>query len=404
MRRPFDLILFTNFEGLDTSRAANVLRIALVYALAENMNGVGKMLVVTHYVSLTTTTWRRSRRFWNYLREPACRKLKDNLWVYTPLVPFNLALAEKVPGAMKVLRHVLRRSLNRALTSLEFDQSAARIAWLSHPYHLYHVGLAEEDVVIYHCADDFTLLGRASQDMHIAELEKALAQNSDLVLATAHMLQERLAPCNPRTHYFSNAVDFALFHQAAEPDSELAQEMRDIPGPIIGFMGNISDWYDYDLLQEVVGRASDWSFVFVGQVTRNVQNRVDQLGRYPNVYFLGWKDYYTLPTYLKGFDVAIMPYRVNEFMRSVNPNKLYQFMAAGLPIVSTPIPEAAKFSEVIDLADGPDEFYAAIERLIGQRGSTRIQKGLEIARRESWEARAEMAVKLIREHLEQKGK
>jgi len=400
MKRPFDLILFGNFEASDTSGPANVSLMPLLYALAEEMKNVGKILIVTHYVSLATTPWLQPHRFWNYLRKPVCNKLMDNLWTYTPIVPFNLVLAEKTKVAMRILRNILRKSLNKVIESLEFEHSKTRVAWFSHPFHLYYQGLVGEEFIIYHCYDDFTLLGRSRSDKHIEGLEKKMAQKSNLILATSKTLYERLTSYNSHTYFFSNAVDFELFQKVVKPDYKIAPEIKEISKPIIGFMGNISDWYDYNLLQEIIARSPDWSFVFVGQIERGVQKKVDELKRYPNVHLLGWKNYYLLPAYLKGFDVAIMPYKVNEFMHSVNPDKLYQFMAAELPIVSTPIREVTKFKEIIELADEPDSFCTAIKRSIGEKGSRRVKKGLEIACTESWDSKARMAIRLIEDNYQ----
>jgi len=395
----FDIVMYINAEGVDTSNIANVHRLPLIHALAREMRGIGKVLVVTHYVSFLMTPLFQPKRFLRYLADSSVRRVEDNLYVWTPFIPLNLVLADRMTFLLKLCQWRLRSSLRQTLQVIQSCSDTRRVAWFTHPFHYHYLGLAEEDVAVYECYDDFVSMSGRIISRRVIQLEEGLSRETDIVLATAETLYDRLRGKNSNTHYFPNAVDFELFNQATEPGTLIAPELRSIPHPIIGFMGNLCDWFDLVLLQEVIQMQREWSFIFVGEVAPNIRPLAKQLQALPNTFFLGWQDYYALPSFLKGFDVAIMPYKHNELVQSVNPNKMYQLMAAGVPIVSTSVREITKFRETVELADSPAELYTAIEHSISQNSSARVQKGIEIARKESWDARARNALSILTERL-----
>lgn len=394
--------MYINAEGVDTSSISNVHRLPLIYSLAENMRGTGKVLVVTHYVSLLLAPLLQPRRFLNHVAHPSAQQLEENLYIYTPSIPLNLVLAEKVPPLLWMCQQYFGRSLQRTIEAWGFAESP-RVMWATHPFHVYYTGLIEESLIVYECYDDFPLQYGEKRDHHIMHLEEGLARKSHIILATSRTLCERLREMNAKTYYFPNAVDFNLFNQAMKPETEIAEELLAIRRPIIGFIGELyGPWNDLDLLREVVSRKVDWSFVFIGYIHPGTRLLAKPLMALPNVFFLGWREYYSLPSYLKGFDVAIMPYKTGDFMQSVNPNKMYQLMAAGVPIVSTPIPEILRFTSVIEVADDVGSFIAAIERCLGRKDQTRRMEQITTAKRESWDERTKMVVNMIRESLREK--
>lgn len=399
----FDIVMYINAEGVDTSSISNVHRLPLIYSLAENMRGTGKVLVVTHYVSLLLAPLLQPRRFLNHVAHSSAQQLEKNLFVYTPSIPLNLVVAEKVPLLLRMCQRYLGRSVKKALEASGFSPESPRVMWATHPFHLYYESLIEESLILYECYDDFPLEYGEKRNNNLMRLEESLARKSRIILATSRSLYERLKKTNANTCYFPNAVDFKLFNQAVDPETEIPNELLAIPRPIIGFMGELyGPWNDLDLLREVVSRKADWSFVFIGYIDPGTRRLAKPLMALPNAFFLGWRDYYSLPSYLKGFDVAIMPYKTGDFMQSVNPNKMYQLMATGVSIVSTPIPEILRFTSVIEVGDDVGSFIAAIERCLGRKDQTRRMEQITIARRESWDERTKMVVNMIRESLREK--
>lgn len=399
MGKLFDIIMYANAEAIDTTTVHNEVRIPLIQGLAKALPNGGKLLVVTHYLSLLAAPVRQPRRILNYMTQSHLRQDADNLWVYTPSIPINLAVAFKMPGVLSLCRLYFGTLMRRILRSLGFSSLTPRVVWTSSPFHFYYRNLVEEKLTVYDCYDDYSIIGGGPPDRDTLELERYYASQVDIILTAARRQYERLEPRNANIHYFPNAVDFYFFNQATKKSIAIARALKDIPKPIVGLMGGISNWYNFEMLQEVVSSRRDWSFVFIGQLFPNAKDYMTTLQNFPNFHFLGWQKFEDLPRFLKGFDVAIMPYRLSDLGHSVHPDKMYQYMAAGLPIVATPIREVVQFSNVIELAQGGGNFCAAIERSLYQRNYAKIHKGIAIAQRESWNARAETAVNLIMNNL-----
>jgi len=164
--------------------------------------------------------------------------------------------------------------------------------------------------------------------------------------------------------------------------------MRDIPHPILGFFGLIRDWVDLDLLAEVAKRRPDWHIVLLGDADSNVN-----LSAYrgtANMHFLGRRPYASLPAYCRCFDVGLIPFKVNELTKSVNPIKLREYLAAGLPVVSTPLPEVQGRMPFTVTAAGGEGFVKAIERLLDEEPlHTKRRERAETMLNEDWPAKVE---------------
>ncbi len=173
------------------------------------------------------------------------------------------------------------------------------------------------------------------------------------------------------------------FRRALDPETVVPEELARLPHPRIGFFGLIADWVDLDLMAYVAKAFPNCSVVFVGKSITDI-SALEQL---PNVHFLGRKPYADLPAYCKGFDVAVMPFRINELTLNANPLKVREYLAAGLQVVSTQIPEV----EVLGLcrmASSPEAFVREIEAALAEDPGPSAERS-EAIRSESWESRAE---------------
>jgi len=398
-----DIIIISNAKGVDTSCVGNVHRLPLIHALADKIKTTGKILVVAAPISLLTALFNDLFRLVSYFFTPKQRKIGENIFVLFPLTFFPVSVVDHWPITRKFFRDSMHRQLRNAMTRSGFLPMAQRVLWVTHPYHIYYSGLADEKIMLYECYDEFTIFGQQKLNKRVQRAEIKLVKDSDLILATSEKMVQNFDRININTHYFSNAVDFALFNKTTDPDMPLAEGMKGIAKPVIGFTGNFSHHgLDFALLEELITNNPNWSFVFIGECGSGTKKCVTQLRRLSNAYFLGWKNYYKLPEFLKGFDVAIMPYKVDRTMQSVNPNKLYQFMAAGIPVVSTPMPEVMKFRNIVEIGDDAMEFSAAIKRIIAQKEPDKTNKLVSVGFGNSWENRANMALALINEKLTSK--
>ena len=315
-------------------------------------------------------------RAWKKLKA-ARRSLKEvepNIYVFNPLaIP-----AYGWPIARAINRRWLKRQVKGVMRSLGFRNP---INWVFNPAAAVIAGTLGESLLVYQCVDEYTAFSGVKSEA-IAALEAELLQKSNLVLVSAERLRESKSKFNPRTVLVRHGVDYAHFRTALDPTTKVPDELAKLPRPIIGFFGLIADWVDVELMAEVAKRFQTGSLVLLGKATTDTS----ALQLLPNVHLLGRKPYSELPAYCKGFDVALNPFRINELTLNANPLKVREYLAAGLQVVSTNIPEVAV---IRNCRIGIDR-----EHFINEIQSALVHPGCraEISdsiRGESWEARLE---------------
>lgn len=297
---------------------------------------------------------------------------EPNLFVLSPLaIP-----AYGRPMLRALNRRLLHLQVKRAMNKLGFKRA---VNYVFLPSASIIAGTLGEELVIYHCVDEYAAFtGMPSQAL--LEMEEDLIRRSDLVIVSAERLLQSKIKFNPRTVLVRHGVDFTHFRRALDAETVVPDEIARLPRPILGFFGLIADWVDLELMEEAARHFSHGSMVFLGKTTTDV-SRLEAL---PNVHFLGRKQYQDLPAYCKAFDVALMPFRINELTLNANPLKVREYIAAGLPVISTRIPEV----EVLGLcriADDRDSFIREIELALADPGPSPARS--ETVRAESWEAR-----------------
>jgi len=302
------------------------------------------------------------------------REVEPNLFVFNPLaVPaYGLGVVRRVN------QELLRWQVRRAMRKLGMRRP---VNWVFNPAAAVVAGKLGEDLVIYQCVDEYTAFtGVPSQSL--AELERQLLRRADLVIVSAELLYRSKVKENPRTHLVRHGVDWTHFRKALDPATQVPAEVASLPRPVIGYFGLIADWVDVELMADVARQYPQGSLVVLGKATTDVS----ALQALPNVRLLGRKPYEDLPAYCKGFDVALMPFRINELTLNANPLKVREYLAAGLPVVSTAIPEV----EVLGLCRigrGRDGFLREVAEALRTPGPSRPIS--DAVRDESWEARVE---------------
>lgn len=275
---------------------------------------------------------------------------RPNLHVLTPLVV-------PLPGSASAQR------LNRALLVWQIRRALRRVAagpvqfWSFTPDVAYLLGKFGEEKTVYYCVDDHSQFTGYNPGQVLRD-EEELCRRADLVVTTSMALQKAKRPLNPNTILVPHGVDYDHFSRAFKEDLPAPADIAAIPHPRLGFFGLIRDWVDLDLLAEVARRRPDWHIVLLGDSTVDLS----PYRSLANMHFLGRKPYAELPAYCRQFDVGLIPFKINDLTRAVNPIKLREYLAAGLPVVSTPLPEVKLYEEVVDIADNPARFEAAVER------------------------------------------
>ena len=316
---------------------------------------------------------------------PRLRRLSDSLHVFTPppLFPFSLW-----SGTATFLNARLAAGmLTAVLTRLDFHP---RILWISSPQHHLLPDLMPADLVCYDCLDNFAAFYPDRRGKLLAAQENAMLDKAQVVFATDGSLEARCRGRCTQVHLLPNAVDTGFLKSPALP---CPRELSSLPGPVIGYVGTISHWVDLGLIRALAASRPGWSFVLVGPA----DNRAIPSGL-PNLHFLGEKRHEELPAYLDRMDVCLIPFVPGELTHSVNPVKLYEYLARGKPVVATETRALRPFAGLCSLATGPGGFLAAIESALSQTGraKTRVRRQrIAFAAENTWDHRVREVEKIL---------
>ncbi len=258
-----------------------------------------------------------------------------------------------------------------------------------------YVGTLGEDGAVYYCVDEWSMFGYLDRAQTVAA-ERTLLAKVDAVFAINGALAEAKRAINPSTFESPHGVDHALFARALDERGPIPADLAALPRPRLGFYGTLRDWVDFELIAAVARARPQWSIALIGQVLCDVSAIRDL----PNVHLLGQKPHHELPAYCRGFDVGIIPYRIDERMTFVNPLKLREYLSAGLPVVSTPVPEVLRFPKLARVATTPAQFIAATEAALHDPMS-RAQRSAAM-KDETWSARVAFVSATVDEILERK--
>lgn len=312
--------------------------------------------------------------------------VENDLWVATPLVvPLPRS---RLAGLAN--RHVVAATIRHLRKRLGIERFQL---WTFLPNTAEYVGRLGEELSVYYCVDEWSMFGYLDREATLAA-ERALLQRVDAVFTINHALGTTKRAYNPATYVAPHGVDHALFSRALDPATMVPADLAALPAPRIGFYGTLRDWVDYDLIEYIARARPRWSIVLIGQQLADLSS----LRRLRNVHLLGQRPHDELPAYCKGFDVGIIPYRLEPRMRFVNPLKMREYLAAGLPVVSTPVPEVKRYANLCRVAATRGEFLAAIEQEIERAhdGGTLARAARSAAMKsESWSARVADVMHLV---------
>jgi glycosyltransferase involved in cell wall biosynthesis len=316
---------------------------------------------------------RAARKLREFARGPV--KVADDLWVFTPLVvPFpHLAPVRRLNA--RIVRATVR-ALRARLGIGDFQ------LWTFLPNAAPYLGMPAQTLSVYYCVDEHALFSSLDGDQ-TAAAEGDLLEKVDVVFATNEPLAERKRTVNPETHVALHGVDHARFATALDPATRVPADVAALPHPMLGFYGALQDWVDLDLVADVARLRPDWSIVLIG----DEQSDTSAVAGIPNVHVLGRRRNDELPAYCKAFDVGLIPYRVSQQLPFRNPIKLREYLAAGLPVVSTPIPDVRRYERWCSIAETAAGFVQSVEQLL-RRDSPELRRERSRAMMaETWSAR-----------------
>lgn len=326
---------------------------------------------------------------WSRWRQ-GLRPIKDNLYLYSPPLLFPFANRWRIFNRLN--QRLMARALKKACTTLNFKDPIL-LTYL--PNTIDMLGRLGEKLLVYDCVDEHSAFQGFNPDL-VRQMEIELLQRSDLVLVTAQPLYDDKSRYAREIHILRNAADVKHFSTAQDKNLPIPLDVKDIPKPVLGFIGRIKEWIDLDLIRQVAIARPDWSIVMVGPV--EIDADITNLKELANVYFVGSKSKEELPGYLKKFDVCLNPFKISKLSQAVNPLKFYEYLASGKPIVSTPMPEMEMLETLVEIGEGKDGVIAAIERALNDNPEKTWAR-LNLAAEHSWEQRVETLCSLLAEKL-----
>ena len=252
-------------------------------------------------------------------------------------------------------------ALARLLDAHLASQHGPLIAWYYTPMMLPFSKHITPDVTVYDAMDELSKFKFAPE--HLLDYEQELIDRADIVFTGGSSLYEAKKDRHDNVHCFPSSVDRAHFCKARARQFDPGDQ-EDLPKPRLGFYGVIDERFDIDLLAKVAEMRPSWSFVMVGPV---VKIAPEDLPKRHNIHYLGGKTYAELPAYLSGWDVALMPFAMNESTEFISPTKTPEYLAGGKPVVSTPIRDVVRHYgtlEGVKIASTPEEFVAACDEAL----------------------------------------
>ncbi len=307
------------------------------------------------------------RRLWNRF----CKGLSSlifgaastgmGIFVLSPLL---IPGGYKSPLTKKINTLLLQYTIKRTLSRQNFEQP---LVWTYHPFILDIIDeLQIENNLIYHCVDSLAAIPGIDTQSFLSA-EKKLLERADAVFATSPYLTKHCLTYNPNTLFLSNVVDVDHFGVALEV-GPIPIDLAAIPEPRLCYHGVLSDFkIDFQLLIDCARLKPEWSWVLIGE-EREAQTSalVAELKKLHNVHFLGYKSYNQLPFYLRGMQVGLLPMKINDYTQGVFPMKYYEYIASGLPVISTPLDFALNSCLELVVARDQGSFVESIEHILSQ--------------------------------------
>jgi glycosyltransferase involved in cell wall biosynthesis len=309
--------------------------------------------------------------------------VERDLWVATPIVL-------PLPGSA-IAAAVNHRLVRWTIAALRAQLGIERFhLWTFLPNTGDYVGTLGEELAVYYCVDEWSMFSYLDREA-TAAAERRLLERVDATFAINHALADAKRAVCPATYVSPHGVDHALFARALDDATAVPADLAALPRPRIGFYGTLQSWVDFELIAHVARARPGWSIALIGQQLGDLT----AIRGIPNVYLFGQRRHDELPAYCKGFDVGIIPYLIDERMTYVNPLKLREYLSAGLPVVSTAVPEVQRYAHACRIATTPEELVAGIERALGEGDrASRIARS-EAMKSETWSARVAEVARVI---------
>jgi len=358
--------------------------------LATRISKDNRVLYIERLGSINRNPLDLCKRFWNRVKRNSNAKISgENLSFYFPfIIPIH-----GIYFIRKLNSLLLSFQIKRKLKSLNLNRERP-IIWVKNPAEYVSDVLPKLDkkLTIYDCHHvyfpDMPVKGK--------ELDEKMALTADLVFADSTTIYEGKVRLNKSTYHIPQGVNLLVFGEKGENKCDFPQELEPINPPLIGYIGHSHPSFDFDLVSYLADKRSHWSFVLVGRI----EDKKGKFNSRSNVYLLGTKRHEELPNYLKHFDVCIIPYLINEHTKTVFPTKLFEYLAAGKPVVSTYMPDLLGYEKFVKIAKDYQEFLTHIEDFLKEKKKGKKRPDFySLVKENTWDKRLNDIYQIISIHL-----
>jgi beta-glucosidase/6-phospho-beta-glucosidase/beta-galactosidase/glycosyltransferase involved in cell wall biosynthesis len=316
-----------------------------------------------------------------------------NVTVACAHVPTSWSTNSQLP---QMLRDFATEAIEHMNENGEFDRP---LLWYYSPMDAsWSLGYFENRGVVYDSMDELSQFSGAPRAL--VDNENRLMEYADIVFAGGYELSMKKKKRHNNVHFFGCGVEVNHFGLARDPATAVPPDIDFMSRPILGWFGVVDERVDYNMVGEMARMRPAWSFAMVGPVVKVDPNL---LPHFPNLYWLGQRDYSVLPNYCKAFDICMMPFAINAATEYINPTKALEYLATGRPVISTPVKDVLRqYKDLVDIVKTAEEFVEAADRAIKNPDRARIQRGIDRASQCSWETTVSTMQDLIKEAIGRK--
>ncbi len=317
-----------------------------------------------------------------------------------------------LPFLSGIDRFLMRRQLKKVLKLLSADLNNT-VTFIVHVHQHHFSKLLPQVRQCYEITDLYVIPQGEDQleenhwyTKRARRYEKKLVLESEIIITSSKLIYEDLRSTHSNVYYLHNSADYAHFSKSETAELEIPAEIKGLAKPVLGFVGYLNHLIDFELLAMLANEFTNGSIVVIGseqkinKVTNDSWYQITK--QLNNIHYFGFKDYESLPEYLRGFDVCLLPFRLNVWMRYSAPNKTFQYLATGKPIISTDFPEMQAFKNVVYVASDHKQFIKMAREALNESNEAKRVERKKIALENSTENRSVKVMNILNALLKQR--